>query len=293
MDPCDLGFQHGIPAIKFPCRYSRIAGLCNGILCLTDDKNRITLWNPSIRHKLTLPDCPQRYSSRVVTGFGFDPITNNYKIVSISHPYSYIYSMKTGTWCAITSTPTPLFSNVLPNPCFVNGSLHWAVQHYSTKPDYVDLSCIMTFDLSTNVFGMIALPELGWETARLTTIQGSLAVLSTKLDDYWMWVRRDGSWFVVFRLNRKQIWGGKERVLQPTVIGDMLLFKDPYVYNVFHVYNLKTMARSKLVEFNDACSLVGVEMCVESLHLLDTATIYEGNQPSFLEGKRGEITEVH
>ncbi|CAH1426644.1 unnamed protein product [Lactuca virosa] len=34
----------------------------------------ISLWNPSIRRKLNLPDCPLR---RFHTGFGFDPITDD------------------------------------------------------------------------------------------------------------------------------------------------------------------------------------------------------------------------
>ncbi|CAI9285752.1 unnamed protein product [Lactuca saligna] len=91
-----------------------------------------SLWNPSIRRKLTLPDCPRRCSSVVEIGFGFDSITDDYKIVSISNPEyggnagtSFVYSIKTSSWCEIAS-PTPFIGDMMTSKaCFVNGTLHW------------------------------------------------------------------------------------------------------------------------------------------------------------------------
>ncbi|CAH1426490.1 unnamed protein product [Lactuca virosa] len=100
----------GMPAIQFPIRDSRIIGSCNGILCLfVPLENRISLWNPSIRCKITLPDCPWRCYYMVEIGFGFDPITECYKIVSIPNPNcgsiiedsSFVYNIKTRAWCTI------------------------------------------------------------------------------------------------------------------------------------------------------------------------------------------------
>ncbi|CAI9265493.1 unnamed protein product [Lactuca saligna] len=119
----------------------------------------------------------------------------------------------------------------------------------------------MTFNLRTNLFGMIVLPEPCWETARLTTIQDSLAVLSTKDGETWTWVRRDASWSVAFKTKIGQDLGG---------------------------------AQSKLVDFNGTFGIVGMEMCAQSIQLLGMSTSYEEKQPSFLEGiKTGEITQLH
>ncbi|KAI3524342.1 hypothetical protein L1887_02995 [Cichorium endivia] len=103
-DFCTLDSQDkfGI-SVKFPYdKQCHIVGLCNGVLCLVDLKeNRISLWNPSIRRKLTLPGCP-RTSSYMTIGFGFDPITDDYKIVSVFNKYgslretSYVYNRELG-----------------------------------------------------------------------------------------------------------------------------------------------------------------------------------------------------
>ncbi|KAI3524273.1 hypothetical protein L1887_02926 [Cichorium endivia] len=103
-----------------------------------------------------------------------------------------VYTLKTGTWCAISS-PTPSVGVVLSKACFVNGSLHWVVEDSDA---IVDLFYILTFDLSTHVFGRIALPETSWTRLELTTIKAFLALINTKRDDAdcWIWVRRDDSW---------------------------------------------------------------------------------------------------
>ncbi|KAI3680353.1 hypothetical protein L2E82_50405 [Cichorium intybus] len=131
-------------------------------VCIIMKKNRITLWNPSIRRELTIPSssCLNLDEvSRLGTGFGFNPITDDYKIVSIVEvgddetvETPCVYTLKTGTWCAIAS-PTPSVRVVLSKACFVNGSLHWAVEDSDA---IVDFFYILTFDLSTHVFGCIA-----------------------------------------------------------------------------------------------------------------------------------------
>ncbi|KAI3715065.1 hypothetical protein L6452_22031 [Arctium lappa] len=91
---------------------------------------KFTLWNPSIRRKLTLPHHPfmRNYSSQessdVSIGFGFHQVTNDYKIVRISFytfkrvaPESCVYSINTGTWHAVASPTTPL-SSVQCSACF-------------------------------------------------------------------------------------------------------------------------------------------------------------------------------
>ncbi|KAL6578255.1 hypothetical protein OROMI_010583 [Orobanche minor] len=74
---------------KFPCNHPKVVNSCNGIFCLRDYKVGISLWNPSVRRTLTLPNQPFIGNSinrpRLAVGMGFDPISNDYKIVRICY----------------------------------------------------------------------------------------------------------------------------------------------------------------------------------------------------------------
>lgn len=191
--------------------------------------------------------------------------------------------MKTRAWCTI-APPTHLYTNVASKACFLNGALHWLVERYNAELTAVHSRYILTFDLSTHIFGMIALPEPDMKKRQLTTIQGCLAVISNMHhDDTWIWVRRDASWFVVFRSERNKVQGRLKRVLQSTSNGDLLA---KTCLGEAHVYNPKMGVQSRIVNFNSASLICDMEMCVENLELLDLATTCEVNQLSFHGDKK-------
>ncbi|GKA26999.1 F-box associated domain containing protein [Tanacetum coccineum] len=129
----------GITPVEFPYVNCDIIGSCNGVICLFSKELGISMWNPSIRRKLTLPYHPSwantyEYHS-IAVGSGFEPITHDYKIVTIYSPKSpykvkkcssSVYSMKKGAWCEITPPSAP-FIDVIRSLCFVNGALHWMI----------------------------------------------------------------------------------------------------------------------------------------------------------------------
>ncbi|KAI3753739.1 hypothetical protein L2E82_25800 [Cichorium intybus] len=265
---------------SFPCKPSfRIVGSCNGTFCLRTEKHLI-LWNPSIRRKLNVPECecpeiPVSERSFAMFGFGFDPISDDYKIVRVSYAKvgSYVYAVKTGTWCEISS-PKPRFSFVASEAFLFNGVLHWVVcvHDYDKESQYNNLpdDYILTFDLSTHVFGIIPLhgpPRHSFSTG-LTTIQDSLALISygTDIDDTWIWVWRDASWSVVFKLGTCQLPIEGALQLQSTNNGDLLLIT---LGAGLHVYKPTTQVRSRVVNFDAASHLVYFWPFVETLHLLD------------------------
>ena len=149
-----------IPAVKFPAPMGDIVGSCNGILCLFDySDDTIKLWNPSIRRLKTLPPTPDHPDRPSLVGIGFDPSIDDYKIVKISQMSSFVYTLKTGAWCPIASPATGIQYQES-CVCVFNGALHWVVVGtYQNR----DCRYILTFDLTTNVFGNIFFPTPNWE----------------------------------------------------------------------------------------------------------------------------------
>ncbi|CAI9275765.1 unnamed protein product [Lactuca saligna] len=282
-----------ITPVKFPRRNVNIVGSCNGILLLYEN-GVISLWNPSIMRQLTLPYCPlRRCSGEMAIGLGFDPMTDDHKVVSIpaygngNGESSFVYTIKTGAWHTIASR-MPLYDDVKSTTSYLNGVLHWVVGHSLPNSEKRQLCYnIMTFDLSSHVFGMIALPKPSWPIHQVTTIQGSVAVISMEklFDDSWIWVRRDAdaSWSVIFKSKTNQIQAGVKTVLGLTNNGDLLL--ETY-FQGLQVYNPKKRSRSSLVNFNDDSFLFDMDTFVESLQLLHMGTACKVNHLFLQETKR-------
>lgn len=273
-DLLPLGGYMGITPVEFPSNDFNIIGSCNGILCVFDADKHMTLWNPSIRRKLTVPSHQHSFrdsfESSSVYGFGFDPTTEDYKIVRISNSRSrksLVYTIKTGLWCAITS-PITTYSEVKSWACFVNGALYWVVGN-------IRHSYILTFHMSTQIFGRISLPKPGWETTQLAMINGSLAVISCEGDNSRIWVRKKydtiTSWSLFLKSNGFPYEGRIERVLQMTTNGDLLFYTSREGYKV---YNPTTGERSRLVKFEAYSKIVDIKTYVESFELLNIGTAW-------------------
>jgi hypothetical protein len=79
------------PSYHFDYPNHVIVGSCNGILCLAkrffsdDDSSVVVLWNPSLRKlkELPQPRYPNLSISGVSYGFGYDFVTDNYKVVAV------------------------------------------------------------------------------------------------------------------------------------------------------------------------------------------------------------------
>ncbi|KAK6134423.1 hypothetical protein DH2020_031855 [Rehmannia glutinosa] len=79
--------------LEFPFRsinsFLTIVGSCNGVLCLSDDRvyymHTIILWNPCVKKSIILPKPNPIYNSYGTfaqsLGFGFDPVSSDYKVV--------------------------------------------------------------------------------------------------------------------------------------------------------------------------------------------------------------------
>uniref|UniRef100_A0A2N9H4Y8 F-box associated beta-propeller type 1 domain-containing protein n=1 Tax=Fagus sylvatica TaxID=28930 RepID=A0A2N9H4Y8_FAGSY len=123
----------------------RVVATCNGLVCFSDDllgyTNQFYLWNPCVRKyvKLPYPNCYFRNRDEFIhsIGFGFDPKTNDYKVVRMvslwddpdcgkDRPKVEVYTLSTGEWRMVTPVLSPIcILHDCPTPAFVNGALHW------------------------------------------------------------------------------------------------------------------------------------------------------------------------
>nr|GEV41181.1 DNA-directed RNA polymerase II subunit RPB2 [Tanacetum cinerariifolium] len=207
--------------------------------------------DPSIRRKLIVPAHPSSNKS-VSFGFGFDPISDDYKIVAMSNfscQSSFIYSLKTNSWSKIVSHT--LNAHYAVSSCFLNGTLYWVV---GCDLNDINRNRIMTFDLSTNVFGFISLPKPSLRFDYLMIIKDCLAVMFISCDD-----ENHCSIWVMREYNNVASWTKAYDILEGKLMNED--HKDSISYN--H----ETQTRSRLLV--DSSYKVDVDMCIESLELID------------------------
>ncbi|XP_023762022.1 F-box/kelch-repeat protein At3g06240 [Lactuca sativa] len=171
--------------IKFPVKPQsghtdgiRVIGSVNGLICSSyDNHSVIHIWNPSLSAVLTLPpySTPSNgYNSfKIHFRFGFDPKSNDYKVVKLTGlngPYENvvtwwlqveIYSMRKGSWKLITAR-FPSHITTITNGDDVcvdghDGCLHWLGYDYIIEN--TDLKMIVAFDLGSETFREIPLPD--------------------------------------------------------------------------------------------------------------------------------------
>ncbi|KAH9624231.1 hypothetical protein KSS87_021656 [Heliosperma pusillum] len=207
-DPDDetfSGFQSQgllVPFLDYTDSCFTVAGCVNGVLCLVNDFRTegtlIILWNPSIKKFLHVPLPILVYRTygpyESVCGFGFDSISDDYKVVRVvdldaayfrtprvMNPPSQVevYSLKSGCWRVIGDGPNYSIKRHSSGyiPRFINGSVYWV--GYKLFPNkYV----IVKFDMSTESFEIIQLPDILIENESTFTENADLYVQECKGD---------------------------------------------------------------------------------------------------------------
>lgn len=156
-------------SLKSVGSFFTIVGNCNGLLCLLDERNssapvkNIYLWNPMIRKSITLPKYKFFSSNVESTGFGFDHVTNDYKVIRIVHPsfpnFSSrveLYSLSTGEWRNISHVTFPKYEVYgHSQQANLNGAIHWLAHGGLNASVYL----VILFDLHDEVFRVMKLPN--------------------------------------------------------------------------------------------------------------------------------------
>ncbi|KZV24388.1 F-box/kelch-repeat protein [Dorcoceras hygrometricum] len=164
------GFSKNIEL--FPDTSAEIfVGSFNGLVLLTNEEGDKFLVNPTTLQKVRVPNSPlalYRPGSFNMHGFGYDSSSHDYKVVALSYfntdneyepdcadTFVDVYSVRSGVWKRLDSSPYDHAVPDLASGAFVNGAIHWLA---SSKERGLR-SVIAAFDLVREVFDEIPAPS--------------------------------------------------------------------------------------------------------------------------------------
>ncbi|KAK9700225.1 hypothetical protein RND81_08G224800 [Saponaria officinalis] len=202
-------------------------GYVNGVLCLNrytskTDLDRFFLWNPSIKKGLEVP-LPELAKTRgtyfeVDCALGYDPITNDFKIVSSLHlkygshlpTYVEIFTLSKNSWKSIPMNIGPCYWYKNTSKVYLNGVIYWmGIDHMKTTPKG-KFPHMVSFDVNNEVINYINLPNCelinDYEHERFPIIlNGSIALMEIFHVFTNIWVMKDSFWSKKYTFNLQLI----------------------------------------------------------------------------------------
>ncbi|XP_071687354.1 F-box/kelch-repeat protein At3g06240-like [Rutidosis leptorrhynchoides] len=137
-----------------------IVGSCHGLVCISSNNGELLVTNPSTREVRKLPMLPYKYRHNVCWGFGYDSLTDDYKIVvglneSEHHMRFQVLSLKSNKWKFVGEGDYLTYNtNTNDSICgfLYDGALHWFMNDTKKKR-----KMIVSFDISSEKFKEIPL----------------------------------------------------------------------------------------------------------------------------------------
>ncbi|GFY97703.1 F-box and associated interaction domains-containing protein [Actinidia rufa] len=201
-----------------------VVGSCNGFLCFSDSlyKDSVCIYNPFTREYKELPKSRQFEDQEVVLGFGFHPVTNEYKVVKIIYYWNhynegpryrrpstrnytgsevYVCSLGNTNWRNVGKVPYWLERRA--SEALVNGRLHWLAQSPLGRGIRMHrIRSIVSFDLEDEQFREVPKPDCG----ALNRIHYHLVVLGGCLSAVVLYHRERFEIWVMGEYNVKESW---------------------------------------------------------------------------------------
>nr|TKS13950.1 hypothetical protein D5086_0000048270 [Populus alba] len=193
----------------------RLCGPCNGIFYVdSEDSSGSGLWNPATKEFKLLPEKIRNKSSLPLYyddsyGFGFDPVTNDYKVVVIRESYTreyylemfssslvIVYTLRTDSWRCWGSLDQGY--TLADNFCYTNvdGVSYWRASHG------VHRNVILSFNMATEAFQEIQEPDYD-KPAHSTLILYHDSIAFSTVHDIEkfldIWVLNEGCWIRQFK----------------------------------------------------------------------------------------------
>uniref|UniRef100_A0A2N9IEE6 F-box domain-containing protein n=1 Tax=Fagus sylvatica TaxID=28930 RepID=A0A2N9IEE6_FAGSY len=214
-DSLDTAIELDHP-LKTPNYETEIVGSCNGLLCLSNTKEDVALWNPSTRKYKKLPVTTLEFAldryefcQYTVSGFGYDETSDDYKVVRSVRLYladnnssgSEVYSLKNDSWRRLPDCPYNL-RYLRAFAMLVSGALHWLV---TSKAESDRTNLILAFDLGVEEYQLVPHSDFSDKDCHMNVgvLGGCLTIYRnyyfTHLD---VWVMKDygvkESWTILF-----------------------------------------------------------------------------------------------
>ncbi|XP_050232608.1 F-box protein CPR1-like [Mercurialis annua] len=147
-----------------------IFGSCNGLIALYHPDQGMSLWNPSTKKQQKLPnfwgsDRKIRSSDYLLDGFGYDPVSDDYKVIRIrtinnksrNRSRVMVYSVKHNFSRRIQDFPYKVRGDDKRNwGTLVGSCLHWIV----SEPDDIKDRLIVSFNLEDERFRAVPIPDV-------------------------------------------------------------------------------------------------------------------------------------
>nr|XP_043634174.1 F-box/kelch-repeat protein At3g06240-like isoform X2 [Erigeron canadensis] len=192
---------HEVDDYTFDFQVCHLAGSSNGLVCICPDSRRVFVTNPSTREvrKLTDPPGTSCLSSSVSWGFGYDPSTDDYKVIRTSRPdidalqCFQVLTLKSNAWKCVAHLSYRFVSRI---GTLCNGALHWFVEDDAQYNKYL----LVSFCLTQQTFKVIPQPkDAGYRfthDTKLGIFKGCLCILRLgKHPPFHRWVMpSDKSW---------------------------------------------------------------------------------------------------
>ncbi|XP_071705117.1 F-box/kelch-repeat protein At3g06240-like [Rutidosis leptorrhynchoides] len=185
-----------------------IHGSCNGLVLLSFYNfnlrytRTLSVLNPTTRDLIRLPQVVYNQTSSDLFGFGYDSLTDDYKVVTIrlyndydtnfsaGKKFVYVYSLRTKNWTrlsdATSSDYSILIKDSLTSAVFVNGILHWFGKKLSDN-----LPVIVALSLTNEKFSEVSIPIFPNDVdikyhCQLVDVGGKLGIFSNAKGTIWL-----------------------------------------------------------------------------------------------------------
>ena len=142
---------------------------CDGLVCLSNEKDEVAIWNPLIRKYRKLPREPVEkpsgfeHSTRAFA-FGYDPQNDDYKVLRVVEFYNAkrhlkefevkAYSLKAQSWKKVEEQWPYKKLSLNPGSASLNGAVHWLVDAPRSK-----IESLIAFNLATEKFRFYRAPD--------------------------------------------------------------------------------------------------------------------------------------
>ncbi|GAU16392.1 hypothetical protein TSUD_117410 [Trifolium subterraneum] len=264
-----------------------IVGSCNGIICLARD-SLVLLWNPSIRKVKELPPFEKHVDIYHLTyGFGYDYVTDNYKVVTVLgnsglHDSSgdlvpivevKVNTLGTNFWKNIQEFPFDSLPDISSGGKFVSGTINWLASTRWEEGPYF----IVSLNLGNESYQKVLPPDYG-EVHMIALSLGVLRDCLCMISGLDIWIMKEygnkESWTKLFSVSYIQDTSTLyflTKALYTFEDGQVLLESRGDWYKKLNVYDPK-IGTFRFIKFQNNIYnprgqnfVDGPEICIESL----------------------------